>query len=121
MLSLTSQPELRLRLLNDCNHFYLVNANVIEHPYVPDPKPILRSSDSPQTLDAAPADLGRSMHKMAVDGVPDLGADVRSQGTVVSPGTGCEGDPVGHSGQIIARVGLPVNGGNEGAAESMRR
>ena len=77
--SLFREPGLGLLLRDDGEDFNRRFGDVIEHPDLIHPKPILRPIQATQAPDAALAQLGRLVAQVQLDGVPDTLLEVGPQ------------------------------------------
>ena len=78
--SLFREPGLGLLLRDDGKDFDCRLRDVIENPDLVNPEPILRPIKASQALDPAPAQLGRLVAQVQLDGVPDPRLRVSSKG-----------------------------------------
>ena len=79
--SLFREPGLGLVLRDDGEDFDCRLRDVIEHPDLVNPEPVLWPIDTAQALDAGPAQLGRLVAQVQLDGVPDTRLEVGSNGS----------------------------------------
>jgi len=73
------EPGLHLLLFDDREDFDCGRGDVIEHPYVVDPKAILRLAQAPKPFDPDLACFRRLESEVTLKGIPDLTADTRGQ------------------------------------------
>jgi hypothetical protein len=77
--ALVVEPRLRLGFGDDGKDLDRTRFNVIEHPRLFNPQPVVRPLQATQPLDTALAQLGRLMPQMTLDGIPHLGPHMRRQ------------------------------------------
>jgi hypothetical protein len=90
--SLFREPGFGLFLRDDGKDFDRRFRDVIENPHILDPEPILRPIKSSQVFDPAPAQLGRLMAQVQLDGVPDIRPKVGAEGPQALDGLGGQDD-----------------------------
>jgi hypothetical protein len=100
--TLVVEPRLRLGFPDDGKDLDRFGFDVIEHPRIFNPKPVLRPLQATQPLDTASAQLGGLVPEMTLDSVPHLRTQMRRQATKLGYRARRQDDLVAHSGQILA-------------------
>jgi hypothetical protein len=77
--TLLREPTLGLALRDDREDFDVCLCNVIEHPDLVCPEPVLRPPQATQPLDAATTELGGLMAQVLLDGAPHTRSDVSAK------------------------------------------
>ena len=93
------EPRLGLVLRNDRQNVDLIALDIVENANLPDTQPKLWLANASQPLDPASAALCRLVPEVALDSVPNLGANSsRPQSAVVVGGLRRNDDLESHSG-----------------------
>ena len=82
------EPALRFTLRDDREDFDVCFSNVIEHPDLVNPEPVLRPFQASQPLDSAATELVGLMAQVLLDCFPNSGADASGKCSEFSPQSG---------------------------------
>ena len=98
------EPRLRVGFRDDSEDLDLRFCNVIKHPDVAHSEAVLGLAQTPESLDAALADLRWCVREVQFEGLLDSGANRHRQVLQRGHGLRSQNDLKSQSGQIIARI-----------------